>query len=58
MVMRIEMNIGGMPEAEAMKMFKECAPGINEIMKEVFKDICTVKVEISANRVETGKKAY
>jgi 23S rRNA G2069 N7-methylase RlmK/C1962 C5-methylase RlmI len=56
MVMKIEMNIGGMPHEEAMRLFKEVAPGLNGIMQEMFKDICTIKVELQANRIETGQK--
>lgn len=56
MIMKIEMNIGGMKPEDAMQLFKEVAPGLNGIMQEMFKDICNVKVEIQANRVETGQK--
>lgn len=56
MTMNITMNIGGMPAEAAMEMFKVMAPHVNTVMGELFKDICTIKVTIDANRVETGQK--
>lgn len=57
MIMKIEMNIGGMKPEDAMAMFNGMAPNVNAVMQELFKDFCSVKVEISANRIETGQKA-